>query len=292
MNNLILNNATMTLKEITDLLDVRHDKALIKVDRMILESSFGTVSKTDIVYNDKGQTIQTYQLDKRQSIAVASRLNTALLMKVIDRWQELEGSRVPPKPLSRFELAQLNLQLIIDADAAEERAKQAEREAIRKLEQIGNHLAGSTISEIGDCVTFNEAAKIISSNLEIKLSHNKLMSLCRSNGWLMTGERSRSEKNHPTELKVHHMRVLVHQAETDGPMLRTVVIRPSGLVQLAKLVPIWVTETKVKLPPPPPPKTLTLTCDEFTLQDYYDVGWTDSLLVRDGLAKWQLNPTS
>lgn len=47
MNELQLTNKeTMTLKEITDLLDVRHDKALIKVDRMILESSFGCVAKT------------------------------------------------------------------------------------------------------------------------------------------------------------------------------------------------------------------------------------------------------
>lgn len=106
MSELNLNKATMTLKEITDLLDVRHDKALIKVDRMVLEPSFGTVSKTDIVYNDKGQTIQTYQLDKRQSIAVASRLNTALLMKVIDRWQELENA-VPKLPQTKLEWMKL-----------------------------------------------------------------------------------------------------------------------------------------------------------------------------------------
>ena len=73
----------MTLKEITDLLDVRHDKAMLKVSAMAQEPEFGTVSILDIVYNDKGQTIETYQLNKRQSIAVASRLNTALLMRIL-----------------------------------------------------------------------------------------------------------------------------------------------------------------------------------------------------------------
>ena len=34
--------------------------------------------------------IETYQLNKRQSIAVAARLNTALLMRIIDRWQGTE----------------------------------------------------------------------------------------------------------------------------------------------------------------------------------------------------------
>jgi len=80
----------MTLKEITDLLEVRHDKAMNKVATMAADDAFGTVSILDIVYNDKGQTVQTYELNKRQSIAVASRLNTALLMRIIDRWEELE----------------------------------------------------------------------------------------------------------------------------------------------------------------------------------------------------------
>ena len=100
MKNLVIANAamTMTLKEITDLLDVRHDKAMLKVAAMTESPDFGTVSILDIVYNDKGQTTKTYQLDKRQSIAVASRLNTALLMRIIDRWQELENQSKPSMP--------------------------------------------------------------------------------------------------------------------------------------------------------------------------------------------------
>ena len=81
---------TMTLKEITDLLEVEHNKAMNKVEKMAEEPEFGTVAKTSTVYNDKGQTIETYLLDKRQSIAVAAKLNTALLMRIIKRWQELE----------------------------------------------------------------------------------------------------------------------------------------------------------------------------------------------------------
>ena len=84
---------TMTLKEITDLLDVRHDKAMLKVAAMALEPEFGWVSKMDIQYSSgKGRidTVETYQLDKRQSIAVSARLNVALLMRIVDRWQALE----------------------------------------------------------------------------------------------------------------------------------------------------------------------------------------------------------
>ena len=55
---------------------------------------FGAVFKTDIVYNEQGQTIETYQLDKRQSIAVAAKLNTALLISTGEElWKKkpLEG---------------------------------------------------------------------------------------------------------------------------------------------------------------------------------------------------------
>jgi len=81
---------TMTLKEITDLLEVDHSKSMSKVAVMAESPEFGTVAVLAVVYNKHGQTTNTYELNKRQSIAVASRLNTALLMRVIDRWQELE----------------------------------------------------------------------------------------------------------------------------------------------------------------------------------------------------------
>jgi len=91
MNNLAKKNKTMTLKEITDLLVVEHNKAMKTVAKMAENTEFGTVEKVATVYNDKGQTVETYKLDKRQSMAVSAKLNTALLMRVIDRWQELEA---------------------------------------------------------------------------------------------------------------------------------------------------------------------------------------------------------
>ena len=108
MNDLALNATcttavTMTLKEITDLLDVRHDKAMLKVAAMAESPDFGQVSILDISY-EKGYgalgLTKTYQLDKRQSIAVAANLNTALLIRIIDRWQELES--VQPMGVERI----------------------------------------------------------------------------------------------------------------------------------------------------------------------------------------------
>ena len=77
LKNLAIANATltMTLKEITDLLNVEHNKAMNKVEKMAEDPEFGTVAKINVVYNDKGQAIQTYQLTLAQSMTVFSRLS-------------------------------------------------------------------------------------------------------------------------------------------------------------------------------------------------------------------------
>lgn len=87
------NAQTMTLKEITDLLDVRHNNAMRTVAEMAQDPAFGMITQIEYsspMPNGGFRVIETYQLNKRQSIAVSARLNTALLMRIVDRWQELE----------------------------------------------------------------------------------------------------------------------------------------------------------------------------------------------------------
>jgi hypothetical protein len=58
-------NQTMTLKEITDLLEVRHDNAMVVVERMSKEEGFGDA--TQIQYRTtKGNEYETYRLNKTQ----------------------------------------------------------------------------------------------------------------------------------------------------------------------------------------------------------------------------------
>lgn len=118
----------MTLKEITDLLEVRHDQAMKKVAKMAKEPTFGTMFEIDIAYNDSGQTTKTYQLNQRQSIAVASMLNTALLMRVIDRWQELE------KKQPQFQIPQTFAEAMqLAADQAKQLEIQAPKVAVYEM---------------------------------------------------------------------------------------------------------------------------------------------------------------
>lgn len=155
---------TMTLKEITDLLDVQHSKAMLKVERMARDSEFGTVSKMDIVYNDRGQTTETYILDKRQSMAVSAVLNTALLMRVIDRWQELESIQAP-KPMSQLEMIAGMAGAMVEVER-----KQAEQ--AKALEDITGKVARLEASDkiLLSCPVNAEGITAICARMNLKYS--------------------------------------------------------------------------------------------------------------------------
>lgn len=88
------------------MLKVRHNNAMQTVKLMMLDTAFGASTEIQEKIKTGGggeRTITTYALNKRQSIAVAARLNTSLLMAIIDRWQELEDAqRAPAKPAYSF----------------------------------------------------------------------------------------------------------------------------------------------------------------------------------------------
>ena len=108
------NTGVITLKEITDLITTEHNKAMKVVEKLSLEPSFGTVEKIATVYNDKGQEIDTYLLTKKQAIAVGAKLNNSLLMKVIDRLEELENQNKPKTTLDLIIQSAQQMQLIQD----------------------------------------------------------------------------------------------------------------------------------------------------------------------------------
>lgn len=83
----------ITLKEITDLIGARHNDAMKKVEELAKEDGFGQLREIRISIpkgNGATQEIDTYSFTKKQAIAVGARLNNAMLMKVINRLEELE----------------------------------------------------------------------------------------------------------------------------------------------------------------------------------------------------------
>jgi len=127
MNFLIQNknNGVITLKEITDLIDVQHSKAMLKVEQLSKEPSFGEVAKMDTL-NLNNVKVETYLLTKKQAIAVGAKLNNSLLMKVIDRLEELE-SQIKPKT---------ELDLIIQSAQEMQKIKEVQSKQEDRLLQV------------------------------------------------------------------------------------------------------------------------------------------------------------
>ncbi len=97
-------DSVMSLMEISKLLGMDHNKVMKVVDNLSKATEFDVVVKSTTTQNTGigEREIKTYDLSKRQSIAVASRISTPFLMKMIDRWSSLEEKIL--------ELTQLQLQ--------------------------------------------------------------------------------------------------------------------------------------------------------------------------------------
>jgi len=170
----------ITLKEITDLISVEHNKAMKVVEKLCEEPSFGAVEKLATVYNDRGQTIQTYSLTKKQAIATGAKLNNSLLMKVIDRLEELESKN--NKPLSYEEVMQNALYI------ADKRVKELELEN-KTLEITNNILMHTnklyTATEIAKELGFSSATilnkKLEDLNIQYKVNNSWVLSSKYSN---------------------------------------------------------------------------------------------------------------
>ena len=134
----------ITLKEITDLIDVQHSKAMKKVEKLALEPSFGEVAKMDTL-NLSGVTVKTYGLTKKQAIAVGAKLNNKLLMTVIDRLEELEIANRKPKVLSKREILLMALEL----EEANEKLQLENKELKRTKAHISDKKTATAMGKLG-----------------------------------------------------------------------------------------------------------------------------------------------
>ena len=171
MNDLVLNQnqtngGVITLKEITDIIKVRHDKAMIKVEQLAKEPSFGEVSKMD-TFNLNNVKVITYVLNKKQAIAVGAKLNNSLLMKVIDRLEELEKENNTFVIPSTFSEALL---------LASKQAEQIEKQNALLLEQKPKVEFFEAVTNSKSAIDMGQVAKVLDKDI----GRNKLFEILRN----------------------------------------------------------------------------------------------------------------
>ena len=102
MNELTETKATMTVYEVRELCEYKspHKNAMKICETLMTKSDFmgaeTTLSLKSITYGDNDQKLESYVLNKNQSISLAGRLNCSRTMKVVERWEELEASQAVP----------------------------------------------------------------------------------------------------------------------------------------------------------------------------------------------------
>lgn len=161
--NLVLSSKSITMssREIAELVQSRHDNVKTTVERLAAKSVIQLPSMQE-VKNHLGQSVQEYQLCKRDSLIVVAQLCPEFTAKIVDRWQELEAQLAPSLPRSFAEALRLA------ADEAE-RAELAERqrdEAIATKALIGDKREATAMN------TASQAVKKV-QKLEIELDRAK-----------------------------------------------------------------------------------------------------------------------
>ncbi len=93
----ISQSATMSSREIAELVGATHDSVLKTVRRLIAE---GVVFGNETLYKhpQNGQTYPEFVLDFRNTMVVASGYSAELRARIIDRWNELEAAASQTAP--------------------------------------------------------------------------------------------------------------------------------------------------------------------------------------------------
>lgn len=99
---------TMSSREISDLVDKRHDNVMRTIETLHERGAIGLPRFEEVPNHGPGPLLlKQYSIGKRDSFVVVAQLSPEFTAALVDRWQELEAQIVQPRELSRMELIQL-----------------------------------------------------------------------------------------------------------------------------------------------------------------------------------------
>lgn len=118
--------ATMSSREIAELVDSRHDKVKQSIERLAERGVIGLPPLGEYL-DTLGRIAHEYRVGKRDSYVIVAQLSPEFTARLVDRWQELEAAAAPAAAVALPNYAEALRQL---ADKVEENARQAEALAL------------------------------------------------------------------------------------------------------------------------------------------------------------------
>ena len=119
------NVQTMSSLEIAELTGKRHDNIVNDIVRILNEAGIGVLQFEGSYLSSQNKELLCYNLPKRECDLVISGYSVKYRLAIIDRWHELEANK---KPMTRLELAKMQVALIMELEDSKENVKRLEIE--------------------------------------------------------------------------------------------------------------------------------------------------------------------
>jgi len=120
-------DAVMSSQEIADLVGKRHDNVKRTIETLVERKTI-QLPQIEEVKNHLGQTVEQYQVGKRDSFVVVAQLSPEFTAALVDRWQELEAQAA--RPMTQAEITAANANHLV----AVERQQREQQVALERIE--------------------------------------------------------------------------------------------------------------------------------------------------------------
>lgn len=126
--------ATMSSREIADLVESRHDNVKRTMERLSERGIIRFTPLEETSHEGAGaRSVEVYRVNKRDSFVVVAQLCPEFTARLVDRWQELETQA--SRPMTAAEQLLASVQLTVDL---ERRQRQTEQQVAALVETIGD----------------------------------------------------------------------------------------------------------------------------------------------------------
>lgn len=174
MNNLIIlngNGATMTSRQIADLVGSRHDKVKQTIERLSKDNQnrLAVIQLPPMgdVKNHLGQTVEEYvfsgEQGERDSYVVVAQLSPEFTAHLVDEWKRIKGNAIPQTYAEALRLAADQAeQLALAAPKVSYYDKVVERDTLLNATQVGQKIGMSAVMlnrHLDDLGVYNKSIK-------------------------------------------------------------------------------------------------------------------------------------
>lgn len=118
---------TMSSQEIAELVGKRHDNVKRTIETLVERKTI-QLPQIEEVKNHLGQTVEQYQVCKRDSFVVVAQLSPEFTAALVDRWQALEEQVA--RPMTQAEITAANANHLV----AVERQQREQQVALERIE--------------------------------------------------------------------------------------------------------------------------------------------------------------